>query len=77
MSADLTSVPAAVPVDGFLQRELIQGQIFYQHSGDEVFEDSFDFMLSDSHQPPNLSQTYVSQMNPNPDQEEVMFLLSL
>ncbi|KAM7012171.1 LOW QUALITY PROTEIN: FRAS1-related extracellular matrix protein 1b [Tautogolabrus adspersus] len=47
------------PVDSFLQRDLIQGQIFYQHSGDETFEDSFDFTLSDSHQPPNLSQTYT------------------
>ncbi|KAM4548346.1 FRAS1-related extracellular matrix protein 1b isoform 2-T4 [Odontesthes bonariensis] len=50
---------AAVPVDSFLQRDLIQGQIYYQHSGDEQFEDSFDFTLSDSHQPPNLSQTYT------------------
>ncbi|XP_067452176.1 FRAS1-related extracellular matrix protein 1b isoform X1 [Thunnus thynnus] len=48
-----------VPVDNFLQRDLIQGQIYYQHSGEEQFEDSFDFTLSDSHQPPNLSQTYT------------------
>uniref|UniRef100_A0A3Q1HIX7 C-type lectin domain-containing protein n=1 Tax=Anabas testudineus TaxID=64144 RepID=A0A3Q1HIX7_ANATE len=48
-----------VSVDSFLQRDLIQGQIFYQHSGEEQFEDSFDFTLSDSHQPPNLSQTYT------------------
>ncbi|XP_049444192.1 FRAS1-related extracellular matrix protein 1b [Epinephelus fuscoguttatus] len=47
------------PVDSFLQRDLIQGQIYYQHSGEEQFEDSFDFTLSDSHQPPNLSQTYT------------------
>ncbi|XP_062419236.1 FRAS1-related extracellular matrix protein 1b [Pungitius pungitius] len=47
------------PVDSFLQRDLIQGQIYYQHSGEEMFEDSFDFILSDSHQPPNLSQTYT------------------
>ncbi|XP_035509431.1 FRAS1-related extracellular matrix protein 1b [Morone saxatilis] len=47
------------PVDSFLQRDLIQGQIYYQHSGEELFEDSFDFTLSDSHQPPNLSQTYT------------------
>ncbi|XP_035863594.1 FRAS1-related extracellular matrix protein 1b [Sander lucioperca] len=46
-------------VDSFLQRDLIQGQIYYQHSGEEQFEDSFDFTLSDSHQPPNLSQTYT------------------
>ncbi|KAM6922004.1 FRAS1-related extracellular matrix protein 1b [Xenentodon cancila] len=49
----------AVPVNRFLQRDLIQGQIFYQHSGEERFEDSFDFTLSDSHQPPNLSQIYT------------------
>uniref|UniRef100_A0A3P9NEA2 Fras1 related extracellular matrix 1b n=1 Tax=Poecilia reticulata TaxID=8081 RepID=A0A3P9NEA2_POERE len=54
-----TSCPAGVPVDSFLQRDLIQGQIYYQHSGDETFEDTFDFLLSDSHQPPNLSQTYT------------------
>ncbi|XP_056271069.1 FRAS1-related extracellular matrix protein 1b [Pseudoliparis swirei] len=47
------------PVDSFLQRDLIQGQIYYQHSGEEQFEDSFDFTLSDSHQPPNLSQKYT------------------
>lgn len=47
-------------MDSFLQRDLIQGQIYYQHSGEEKFEDSFDLTLSDSHQPPNLSQTYVS-----------------
>uniref|UniRef100_A0A7N8XN69 Fras1 related extracellular matrix 1b n=1 Tax=Mastacembelus armatus TaxID=205130 RepID=A0A7N8XN69_9TELE len=47
------------PVDSFLQRDLIQGLIYYQHSGEEQFEDSFDVTLSDSHQPPNLSQTYT------------------
>uniref|UniRef100_A0A3Q1AK86 FRAS1-related extracellular matrix protein N-terminal domain-containing protein n=1 Tax=Amphiprion ocellaris TaxID=80972 RepID=A0A3Q1AK86_AMPOC len=51
--------PAGLPVDRFLQKDLLQGLIFYQHSGDEMFEDSFDLKLSDSHQPPNLSQTYV------------------
>lgn len=54
-------VLTGAPADSFLQRELIQGQIYYQHSGEEQFEDSFDVTLSDSHQPPNLSQTYVSQ----------------
>lgn len=48
-------------MDSFLQRNLIQGQIYYQHSGEEHFEDSFDVTLSDSHQPPNLSQRYVSR----------------
>ncbi|KAM4738568.1 LOW QUALITY PROTEIN: FRAS1-related extracellular matrix protein 1b [Anableps anableps] len=48
-----------VPVDSFLQRDLIQGRIYYQHAGDEAFEDSFDITLSDGHRPPNLSQTYT------------------
>lgn len=52
---------AAVPVDHFLQRDLTQGRIFYQHSGEETFQDFFDFTLADSHQPPHLSQTYVRQ----------------
>uniref|UniRef100_A0A665VGY6 Fras1 related extracellular matrix 1b n=1 Tax=Echeneis naucrates TaxID=173247 RepID=A0A665VGY6_ECHNA len=46
-------------VDSFLQRDLMQGQIYYKHYGDEQFEDAFEFTLSDSHQPPNLSQTYT------------------
>ncbi|KAG7514301.1 FRAS1-related extracellular matrix protein 1-like [Solea senegalensis] len=54
-----SSQDTGVPVDSFLQRDLLQGQIYYQHSGDEQFEDSYDVMLSDSHQPPNLSQTYT------------------
>lgn len=53
------SSPPGLAVDRFLQQELLQGQIVYQHSGDEQFEDAFDFTLSDSQQPPNLSQTYV------------------
>lgn len=53
-------VPAGEPVDQFLQKDLLQGQIYYQHSGDEIFEDSFEVTLADSQQPPNLSQTYVS-----------------
>ncbi|KAM4629862.1 FRAS1-related extracellular matrix protein 1b [Polymixia lowei] len=59
-----------VPVESFLQKDLIQGLIFYQHSGEEVFEDSFDFTLSDSHQPPNLSHrhTVVVHVFPVKDQ---------
>nr|XP_057929904.1 FRAS1-related extracellular matrix protein 1b [Doryrhamphus excisus] len=48
-----------VPVDRFLQRDVLLGKIYYQHSGEEHFEDSFDFTLSDSQQPPNLSHTYT------------------
>ncbi|KAF6715166.1 FRAS1-related extracellular matrix protein 1 [Oryzias melastigma] len=57
--ADSNLLFSAVPVDHFLQRDLTQGQIFYQHSGEETFQDSFDFTLADSHQPPHLSQTYT------------------
>ncbi|KAM3619849.1 uncharacterized protein V6R79_014624 [Siganus canaliculatus] len=60
-----------VPVDSFLQRDLIQGQIYYQHSGDEQFEDSFEFTLSDSHQPPNLSQTYTVVVNVFPVKDQL------
>ncbi|KAG5850921.1 hypothetical protein ANANG_G00087500 [Anguilla anguilla] len=59
-----------VSVKSFLQRDLFQGLIYYRHLGDEVFEDSFDFVLSDSHQPPNLShrQTVVIHVSPVKDQ---------
>ncbi|XP_058617699.1 FRAS1-related extracellular matrix protein 1b isoform X1 [Onychostoma macrolepis] len=64
-----------VPVKSFLQRDLFQGLIYYKHSGEEVFEDSFDFILSDVHQPPNLSDrhTVVIHVFPVKDQlpEEV------
>ncbi|XP_023668989.2 FRAS1-related extracellular matrix protein 1b [Paramormyrops kingsleyae] len=59
-----------VLVTSFLQRDLLLGLIYYRHLGDEVFEDSFDFILSDSHQPPNLSQrhTVVVHVSPVKDQ---------
>jgi len=53
-----------VQVDRFLQRELSQRLIYYVHSGQEVFEDSFDFTLSDNHQPPNLSHRHVRRTPP-------------
>ncbi|XP_070933916.1 FRAS1-related extracellular matrix protein 1 isoform X14 [Macaca nemestrina] len=43
------------PVPGFLQRDLFNGIIYYRHFGGEIFEDSFQFVLWDSHEPPNLS----------------------
>nr|XP_015211471.1 PREDICTED: FRAS1-related extracellular matrix protein 1-like [Lepisosteus oculatus] len=59
-----------VPVKSFLQRDLFQGYIYYRHLGEEVFEDSFEFTLSDSHQPPNLSHkhTVVIHISPVKDQ---------
>lgn len=44
----------------FQQQELLQGRIFYVHSGAELFHDSFRVSLADCQQPPNLSETYVS-----------------
>ncbi|KAK0150852.1 FRAS1-related extracellular matrix protein 1 [Merluccius polli] len=59
-----------VQVDRFLQRDLSQRLIYYVHSGQEVFEDSLDFTLSDDHQPPNLSprHTVVVHIFPVKDQ---------
>ncbi|KAA0712127.1 FRAS1-related extracellular matrix protein 1 [Triplophysa tibetana] len=59
-----------VPVKSFLQRDLFQGIIYYRHLGEEVFEDSFDFILSDAHIPPNLSDrhTVVIHVFPVKDQ---------
>lgn len=53
------SCQPGVPVKSFLQRDLFQGLVYYRHLGDEVFEDSFDFVLSDAHMPPNLSDRHV------------------
>ncbi|XP_053888402.1 FRAS1-related extracellular matrix protein 1 isoform X1 [Malaclemys terrapin pileata] len=44
------------PVTGFLQRDLFNGLIYYRHLGGEIFEDSLEFVLCDSHDPPNLSE---------------------
>nr|XP_014426327.1 FRAS1-related extracellular matrix protein 1 isoform X2 [Pelodiscus sinensis] len=47
------------PVTGFLQRDLFNGLIYYRHLGGEIFEDSLEFVLCDSHDPPNLSEPQV------------------
>lgn len=52
-------VPLGYPVSGFLQRDLFSGIIYYRHFGGEIFEDSFEFVLWDSHEPPNLSVPQV------------------
>ncbi|XP_036442581.1 FRAS1-related extracellular matrix protein 1b isoform X2 [Colossoma macropomum] len=59
-----------VPVTTFMQRDLFQGLIYYRHSGEEMFEDSFEFILSDIHHPPNLSDkhTVVIHVFPVKDQ---------
>ncbi|XP_060055572.1 FRAS1-related extracellular matrix protein 1 isoform X2 [Erinaceus europaeus] len=64
----LGQVGYAVP--GFLQRDLFNGIIFYRHFGGEVFDDSFEFVLWDSHEPPNLSvpQVVIIHISPVDDQ---------
>ncbi|XP_056318384.1 FRAS1-related extracellular matrix protein 1a [Danio aesculapii] len=58
------------PVSRFLQKDLFHSIIYYRHSGSEVFDDSFEVVLSDFHDPPNLSepQVIVIQIQPVPDQ---------
>ncbi|XP_037654283.1 FRAS1-related extracellular matrix protein 1-like [Choloepus didactylus] len=58
------------PVPGFLQRDLFNGIIYYHHFGGEIFEDSFEFVLWDSHEPPNLSvpQVVIFHITPVDDQ---------
>uniref|UniRef100_A0A3Q2YK90 Fras1 related extracellular matrix 1b n=1 Tax=Hippocampus comes TaxID=109280 RepID=A0A3Q2YK90_HIPCM len=56
-----------LPVTSFLQRDLTRGLIFYQHSGEEIFEDSFQVTLADAHVPPNLSQTVAVAVFPVED----------
>lgn len=48
------------PVNRFLQKDLFHSIIYYRHSGIEVFDDSFEVVLSDFHDPPNLSEPQVS-----------------
>ncbi|XP_071985264.1 FRAS1-related extracellular matrix protein 1-like isoform X2 [Engystomops pustulosus] len=45
-----------LPVETFLQRDLFRGLIYYRHFGGEIFQDTFEFVLSDSHEPPNYSE---------------------
>ncbi|XP_075682835.1 FRAS1-related extracellular matrix protein 1 [Rhinoderma darwinii] len=59
----------AYPVTTFQQRDLFNGIIYYKHLGGEIFEDSFEFILSDSHSPPNLSgpQAVIIHVTPVDD----------
>ncbi|XP_014808107.1 PREDICTED: FRAS1-related extracellular matrix protein 1 isoform X1 [Calidris pugnax] len=50
-------------VGSFLQRDLFNGIIYYRHLGGEVFEDSLEFVLCDSHDPPNLSEPQVMMVH--------------
>ncbi|XP_063284108.1 FRAS1-related extracellular matrix protein 1-like [Pelobates fuscus] len=59
-----------IPVSSFLQRDLFRGLIYYNHFGGEVFQDLFEFYLSDSHDPPNYAekQTVIINITPVKDQ---------
>ncbi|XP_054253766.1 FRAS1-related extracellular matrix protein 1 isoform X2 [Indicator indicator] len=50
-------------VSSFLQKDLYNGIIYYRHLGGEIFEDSLEFVLCDSHDPPNLSEPQVMMMH--------------
>uniref|UniRef100_A0A8C5DE64 FRAS1-related extracellular matrix protein 1-like n=1 Tax=Gouania willdenowi TaxID=441366 RepID=A0A8C5DE64_GOUWI len=60
-------------ITSFQQRELSHSTIYYQHHHNQALEDSFEVVLSDSHQPPNLSQPQVVMVHiePVPDQPPV------
>ncbi|CAL1546387.1 unnamed protein product, partial [Lymnaea stagnalis] len=64
---------AGTKIFGFRQRDVVKGQIYYRHNGDEVFKDSFTFTIQDHQDPPNESETMtfvitISPMNENPPQ---------
>uniref|UniRef100_A0A8C3HKK9 FRAS1-related extracellular matrix protein N-terminal domain-containing protein n=1 Tax=Chrysemys picta bellii TaxID=8478 RepID=A0A8C3HKK9_CHRPI len=52
-----------IPVSTFLQRDVFHGLIYYHHLGGEIFQDSFDFILSDSQEPPNLSDIQTEMIH--------------
>ena len=58
-------------VFGFRQRDVLKGQIYYRHHGDEVFKDMFAFTVKDHQEPPNESEVMqfeviITPMNENP-----------
>ncbi|XP_013821355.2 PREDICTED: FRAS1-related extracellular matrix protein 1 isoform X1 [Capra hircus] len=59
------------PVPGFIQRDLFNGIIYYRHFGGEIFEDSFEFVLWDSHEPPNLSVPQVVTIHITPVDDQL------
>uniref|UniRef100_A0A8V5H8G8 FRAS1-related extracellular matrix protein N-terminal domain-containing protein n=1 Tax=Melopsittacus undulatus TaxID=13146 RepID=A0A8V5H8G8_MELUD len=50
-------------VSSFLQKDIFNGIMYYHHLGGEVFEDSLEFVLCDSHDPPNLSDPQVMMVH--------------
>ncbi|POI34584.1 hypothetical protein CIB84_001664 [Bambusicola thoracicus] len=59
------------PVSSFLQRDLFNGIMYYHHLGGEVFEDSIEFVLCDSHDPPNLSEPQVMMVHISPVDDQL------
>ncbi|KAM5260469.1 FRAS1-related extracellular matrix protein 1 isoform 2-T9 [Hipposideros larvatus] len=59
------------PVPGFLQRDLFNGIIYYRHFGGEIFDDSFEFVLWDSHEPPNFSVPQVVTIHITPVDDQL------
>ncbi|XP_053105510.1 FRAS1-related extracellular matrix protein 1-like isoform X2 [Hemicordylus capensis] len=47
------------PVFSFFQRDIFHGLIYYRHFGGEIFQDSFEFTLADSQEPPNISELQI------------------
>nr|XP_046236498.1 FRAS1-related extracellular matrix protein 1a isoform X2 [Scatophagus argus] len=54
------------PVRHFLQKDLSQSMVYYRHLGNGVFADSFEVVLSDFHDPPNLSESQVVMVHIEP-----------
>nr|XP_019594742.1 PREDICTED: FRAS1-related extracellular matrix protein 1 isoform X1 [Rhinolophus sinicus]XP_019594743.1 PREDICTED: FRAS1-related extracellular matrix protein 1 isoform X1 [Rhinolophus sinicus]XP_019594744.1 PREDICTED: FRAS1-related extracellular matrix protein 1 isoform X1 [Rhinolophus sinicus]XP_019594745.1 PREDICTED: FRAS1-related extracellular matrix protein 1 isoform X1 [Rhinolophus sinicus] len=59
------------PIPGFLQRDLFNGIIYYRHFGGEIFDDSFEFVLWDSHEPPNFSVPQVVTIHITPVDDQL------
>ncbi|KAF6327329.1 FRAS1 related extracellular matrix 1 [Rhinolophus ferrumequinum] len=59
------------PVPGFFQRDLFNGIIYYRHFGGEIFDDSFEFVLWDSHEPPNFSVPQVVTIHITPVDDQL------
>lgn len=58
------------PVGQFLQKDLFLSSIYYRHLGNKVFEDFFEVVLSDFHDPPNLSEPQVVMLHIQPAPEQ-------
>ncbi|XP_034712307.1 FRAS1-related extracellular matrix protein 1a isoform X2 [Etheostoma cragini] len=65
-----TSGLTGYPVSHFLQKDLSQSMVYYRHLGNKVYDDYFEVVLSDFHDPPNLSEPQVVMVHiePVPDQ---------